>query len=274
MVEIKITPLGTVSPYCKGNMNCPGFLVETNQEKILLDCGNGITRYLDLIKDLNNLTIIISHLHKDHYGDLLSIAQSSYVLKRLGYIKEKIKVYIPKGDIVKVKEDYEDSDGWGTSRMVKKNLLDFDYIMNLSKVGYLEIIPYDNNSKLNFDNMKLSFSKNPHQIITYSTKLEIEGLKLVYSSDTGYYGNSLEKFSKDANLLICESTFLRGQIKSEDSHLFAYEAGLIAKNANVERLLLTHFWPEIDKQNYVDEAKEYFDNVEAAVEGKVLRLKR
>ena len=213
-------------------------------------------------------------MHKDHYGDLLSIAQSSYVLKRLGYLQEKIKVYIPKGDVVKVKEDYEDSDGWDVSRMVKKNLLDFDYIMALSKVGYLEVIPYDNKFRLNFDNMELSFSKNPHQIITYSTKLETEGLKLVYSSDTGYYGNSLEKFAKDANLLICESTFLRGQIKSEDNHLFAYEAGLIAKNANVERLLLTHFWPEIDKQNYVDEAKEYFDNVEAAVEGKVLRLKR
>lgn len=274
MDEIKITSLGTVSPYCKGNMNCPGFLVETNQEKILLDCGNGITRYLDLVKDLKKLTIIISHLHKDHYGDLLSIAQTSYVLKRLGYLQEKIKVYIPKGDKIKVKEDYKDSDGWGASRTVKKNLLDFDYIMDLSKVGYLEIIPYDNNSKLSFDNMELSFSKNPHQIITYSTKLETEGLKLVYSSDTGYCGNSLEEFAKDANLLICESTFLRGQIKSEDSHLFAYEAGLIAKNANVERLLLTHFWPEIDKQNYVDEAKEYFDNVEAAVEGKVLRLKR
>lgn len=151
-------------------------------------------------------------------------------------------MYIPKGDVVKVKEDYKDSDGWGASRTVKKNLLDFDYIMDLSKVGYLEIIPYDNKSKLSFDNMELSFSKNPHQIITYSTKLETEGLKLVYSSDTGYCGNSLEKFSKDANLLICESTFLRGQIKSEDSHLFAYEAGLIAKNANAERLLLTHFW--------------------------------
>lgn len=274
MDEIKITPLGTVSPYCKGNMNCPGFLVETNQEKILLDCGNGITRYLDLIKDLNNLTIIISHLHKDHYGDLLNIAQSSYVLKRLGYLQNKIKVYIPNGDKISVKEDYKDNEDWVASRMVKKNLLDFDYIMDLSKVGYLEIIPYDNKFKLNFDNMELSFSKNPHQIITYSTKLETEGLKLVYSSDTGYYGNSLEEFAKDANLLICESTFLRSQIKSEDSHLFAYEAGLIAKNANVEKLLLTHFWPEIDKQNYVDEAKEYFDNVEASVEGKVLRLKR
>ena len=274
MDEIKITPLGTVSPYCKGNMNCPGFLVEYNYDKILLDCGNGITRYLDLVKDLNNLTIIISHLHKDHYWDLLSIAQTSYVLKRLGYLQDKIKVYIPKGDKISVKEYGKDKDGWEIINTVEKNLLDFDYIMDLSKIGYLEVIPYDNNSKLNFSDMELNFSKNPHQIITYSTKLETEGLKLAYSSDTGYYGNSLEKFAKDANLLICESTFLKGQIKSEDSHLFAYEAGLIAKNANVERLLLTHFWPEIDKQNYVNEAREYFDNVEAAVEGKVLRLKK
>ncbi len=111
MGEMLITPLGTVSPYCKGSMNCPGFLVEYNQDKILLDCGNGITRYLNLIKDLNNLTIIISHLHKDHYGDLLSIAQSSYVLKRLGYLQNKIKVYIPKGDKVKVKEYGTDKDG-------------------------------------------------------------------------------------------------------------------------------------------------------------------
>lgn len=274
MGEMLITPLGTVSPYCKGSMNCPGFLVEYNQDKILLDCGNGITRYLNLIKDLNNLTIIISHLHKDHYGDLLSIAQSSYVLKRLGYLQNKIKVYIPKGDIVKVEEYGTDKDGWGTTKTVRKNLIDFDYIMGLSKVGYLDIIPYDNNSKINFSDMELSFSKNPHPLITYSTKLETEGLKVVYSSDTGYVKNPLEKFAKDANLLICESTFLKGQIKTEDSHLFAYEAGIIARNANVQKLLLTHFWPEIDKQNYVNEAKEYFDNVEAAVEGKVLRLKR
>ena len=44
MSEIIITPLGTISPYTKGNMNCPGFLVEYNNKKILLDCGNGITR--------------------------------------------------------------------------------------------------------------------------------------------------------------------------------------------------------------------------------------
>ena len=39
-----------------------------------------------------------------------------------------------------------------------------------------------------------------------------------------------------------------------DNHLYAYEAGMIAEKANVKELLLTHFYPEIDKQKYVDEA--------------------
>ena len=71
-MELKV--LGTVSPYCKLDKNCPGFLIKNGEHKILLDCGNGITRLLNLQEDLKNLTIILSHLHKDHYGDILSIA--------------------------------------------------------------------------------------------------------------------------------------------------------------------------------------------------------
>ena len=79
--EITITPLGTVSPYCKGNSNCPGFLVSDGDKKVLLDCGNGISRYLDMENDLDDLIIIISHLHRDHYGDLLSIEYASSIYK-------------------------------------------------------------------------------------------------------------------------------------------------------------------------------------------------
>ena len=80
-------------------------------------------------------------------------------------------------------------------------------------------------------------------------------------------------FAKDADLLICESTFLKGQLKNDDNHLYAYEAGMIARDANAKKLLLTHFWPEIDKQKYVDEAKETCKcDVIAAEEGKVYQL--
>ena len=272
--SIIVKPLGTVSTYCYDEKNCPGFLVKYGKNKILLDCGNGISRQLKFPDDLDNLTIIISHLHPDHYGELLSIAQTSYVYHNLGLLKNRIKVYIPSGDVVYKRVFGTDNSGWDYDQLVPQNIIDFDYLLSLEKESYLEFIPYIQNDRLHFDNLQISFARNPHPLITYSTKLETEGVKLVYSSDTGYKGNCLEEFALNANLLICESTFLRGQIRNGDNHLFAYEAAKIAKKANVDRLLLTHFWPSIDKQNYVDEAREIFSNTEAAQEGKKLILRR
>ena len=129
-------------------------------------------------------------------------------------------------------------------------------------------------TKINIDDMQISFKRNPHQIIPYSTKIQTPENMIVYSSDTGYKNNTLESFSKNANLLICESTFLRGQMRMEDYHLYAHEAALIAKQSDVDKLLLTHFWPTIPKEQYVEEAKEFFQNTEAAIEGKQMILRR
>ena len=271
---LEIIPLGTVSTFCYKDKCCPGFLVKHDNQNILLDCGNGITKHMILPDDLNNLTIIISHLHPDHYGELLSIAQSSLVFQRMGYIKEKIKVYIPYGDKIDVTEDYIDTDGWSASRLVTKNLIDYDFLINLEKHGFIKFIPYTEKEQIHINDLNISFKRNPHQIITYSTKIQIHDNIVVYSSDTGYKNNILENFSKDADLLICESTFLRGQTKLEDYHLYAHEAGKIAAKSNVNKLLLTQFWPTIDKEQYIQEAKEYFENTEAAQEGKRLILRR
>lgn len=272
--KFNVTPLGTVSPFCHGNCNCPGYLVEYGNNKVLLDCGNGITRLLKIPEDLNNLIIIISHLHKDHYGDLLSLGYASFIAHNLGYLDNKVKVYIPSGDVIKVDENYTDIDGWGASRTINKSIIDYDYLMQFNKECYLEFISYKHNDLLSVEDLKITFCSNPHQLVTYSTKLEVDNIKLVYSSDTGYVDNSLEMFAKDANILICESTFLKGQQRIGNNHLYAHEASMIAKTANVEKLLLTHFYPTLDKELYVNEAKELFANTEAAVEGKKIILRR
>lgn len=251
MNKIEIIPLGTVSPYCKQNNNCPGFLVKSLDDKILLDCGNGICRFLHFPSDLENLIVIISHLHKDHYADLTSLGYASYVYKNLGLIKHKIKIYIPSSDI---------------------NSSDFQYLMNFKEENYLEFISYNKNDILSHGNMKISFSLNPHQITTHSIKISTHAKTVVYSSDTGYVNNCLESFAKDCDLLICESSFLKGQIKKSDNHLYAYEAALIAKKANAKNLMLTHFWPEISKQKYVNEAKKIFKNVFYAREKTIITI--
>ena len=269
-MEIKV--LGTVSPYCKGAKNCPGYLVTNGQTKILLDCGNGITRNLKLPDDLENLNIIISHLHKDHYGDLLSLGYATYVFHNLGYLQNKVKVYLPEPDIYQVSEAYTDEDGWGASRLVKKALIDYQFLPEFGEEQFFEFIPYNERTKLDIDGLQINFSKNPHPINTYSTKIVDKDKSFVYSGDTGYNGNSLVRLAQDADILLCEATFLRGQTRTTNNHLYAYEAANIAKDAKVRKLVLTHFFPEIEKSDYVKEAKTIFENTEAAEEGKVLKL--
>lgn len=269
-MEVKV--LGTVSPYCKEEKNCPGYLVINDKDKVLLDCGNGITRNLKLPDDLENLTIIISHLHKDHYGDLLTIGYASYVFHNLGYLPSRIKVYIPKPNMYKTSESYTDDDGWGASRIVEKALIDYEFLQQFGDEQYLEFITYDENTELEIGDLQISFSKNPHQINTYSTKIVDKEKTFVYSGDTGYKNNTLLEFAKEADVLLCESTFLRGQTRTSDNHLYAYEAAKIAKDANVRQLVLTHFFPEIEREDYVKEAKTIFENTSFAEEGKVLKL--
>lgn len=269
-MELKI--LGTVSPYCKGTKNCPGYLVTSDNTKLLLDCGNGITRNLNLPTDFENLSILLSHLHKDHYGDLLSLGYASYIYKHLGYLDEPIKVYLPEADYYNAIEYGQDADGWGTSRTVSKKISDYEYLENFGTEHFLEFETYDPNKPLAIGNLNLSFIQNPHPIKTYSTRIVEDDNSLVYTGDTGYQNNKLATFAENADLLLCEATYLTGQHRSIDNHLYAHEAGQIAKQANVKRLVLTHFFPELDPKLYVTEANKYFENTEAAEEGKVYKI--
>lgn len=248
---MKLKVLGTVSPYCKDSKNCPSYLVSTTNNKILLDCGNGITRNLVLPNDLENLTIIISHLHRDHYGDIFSLAYATYVYHNLGILKDRIKLYIPSS---------------------QKDSVDYQLLTNLGEEHYLKIEEYKKDSQITLNDTTITFSPNPHNVPSYSIKISSNNQTIVYSGDTGYIGNTLETFAKGANLFICESTFLKGQIRKKDYHLYAHEAATIAKKAEVQKLLLTHFWPEIDKEEYLKEAKPIFEKTEIAEENKVLKL--
>lgn len=265
---------GTVSPSCNGSKNCPGFLIQENNSKVLLDCGNGITSYLNKADDLQDLIVALSHLHKDHYGEILSLAYLSYVYHNLGLLDKRIKVYIPKPNYQGEILTFTDSKGNKITKSAEPTLIDYLFLTNLGKEQYLEFETYDESTILNIKELELSFAKNPHQVNTYATKVVSNSATIVYSSDTGFQGNSLEEFAKNTDLLICESTYLKCHSRQSDNHLYAHEAGLIAKKANTKFLLLNHFWPDIPKENYLAEAKEIFYNTEVAEEGKVLKLER
>lgn len=272
MDELILIPLGTVAPYPKDGKNCPGFLIKYDNQNILLDCGNGCTRLMNLEKDLNNLKIFISHLHPDHFGDLISLLQAIYVYRKFGLIETPIDLYIPDNDFVNETIDDYDEDGWYKPKTVKKHSLEYRYIEKYAKEALVTLKGYAEES-FKFGKTIIKTSYVPHPVYTYAIRINTEYGDITYSADTGT-NNRLNLFAKNSDIFICESTFLKGQFRATDTHLYAHEAAQIANKAEVEKLLLTHFWPEIDKQKYVEEAKEIFPNTEAAIEGKQLILRR
>lgn len=272
MRTINVMPLGTVSPYPKDGKNCPGFLIKYADRNILFDCGNGCTRLLNMEKDLKNLTIMITHLHPDHYGDLLSLLQAIYVYRRYGYVKGEIDLYIP-SSMEKRTEHYTDNDGWGCSRIVEDNTIDYYLIYKYANQAEVNVKEYDKcRKKYNYGDISLSSMLVPHQVESYALKFESDEGIVVYSGDTGTK-NKLRDFAQAADLFVCESTFFKGQLRVEDAHLYAHEAAEIARDAFVKKLLLTHFWPELDKQLYLNEALEVFKNTEVAEEGKIVKVR-
>ncbi len=251
MTKITIIPLGTVSPYCKDEHNCPGFLVLYKNQKILLDCGNGITRYMDFPSGLENLNVIITHYHKDHYGDMGVLQYASYVYHNLGLLNKKINVYLPKEDFNYSKVEILEN---------KEAFCDYYDIFG-GLVFYLE-------------DLKISLEDNKsHTIPSLMVKLENENSKIVYTSDIGPTNwQNLVEFSSNSDLLICESSFLRRHNSLSKMHMTAYAAGLLAQSSNSKKLLLTHLWPEEKREDYLSEAQENFSNTEVALEKKKLEL--
>lgn len=232
MNNLKI--LGCLSPYPTKDDNCIGYLINSN---LMLDCGPGSSKELDIKSNMEGLSIIISHFHKDHYSDLFAIAYASYVYSIHGLLKERIKVYIPK------------------TEPEEKGHYDYDLIKNL-KTSYFDLIEYDENTIINDKGYTISFMRNYHPIRTYSVKIVKDNSTLVYTADVGNKSAvDLINFSKDADLLLIESSLLNSDNPNEN-HLTANQAATIGKASNAKQVILTHFWPEYTKEQYLQDITE------------------
>lgn len=249
---MKLKVLGTQSPYNTIGHNCPGFLITDGESKIMLDCGSGSHSLLNFPNDLNNLSIIISHLHRDHYNDIYNMQYSSFVFHNQKRIERPIDIYLPSSP----ENIYQDIIG------------ETNNFSNYSAI--------DEKSNISIGNIDVSFCQTDHPVETYAVKLSNGDRTIVYTSDTSFScKDKLVEFAKNADLLICESSLLTSYGFPEiNSHLTAKQAGIIAKEAGVNGLMLTHFWPEETPENYVEEAKSIFPKTLAAHEGQIINLPR
>ena len=240
-----LTILGTQSPYAKPSNACPSYLLNDRGKCLLLDCGSGSHRFFDF-NLLNNLGIVISHLHRDHYNDIYNYMYTSYVFKNQKKLINPVNLYLPREPRA-ILED------------IAREKLSFSNIHNIEENNFYK-----------YGNFQFEFLLIDHSpdVLTYATKITINNKSLVYTGDCSYSSrDKLVNFSKGADILICESSFLREHgFPTICNHLTAYQAGTIARDSGVKKLILTHFWPEEDVMKYYNEAKKVFCNVFVAIE--------
>ena len=69
---MRLTVLGKSPSWQDADGACSGYLLEEEGTTVLLDCGNGVLSKLRRFRDYTNVdAVVISHLHADHFLDLV-----------------------------------------------------------------------------------------------------------------------------------------------------------------------------------------------------------
>lgn len=297
---IKLTFLGTGSMVPTKDRNHIAVLISYKNENILVDCGEGTQRQLKFadISPTKVTKILISHWHGDH---VLGLPGLMYSLAANEYSKT-LEIYGPKGTkefmfhllkgfAYKNRIDYKIHEiGEGVFFESKDFKLEAKRLVHTAPCfGYAFVEKDRRNIDVDYLRKNYNFSRHPvlrdlqaGKDITWkgkkikaskATKIT-KGKKLVFVSDTAYCKSAVD-LAKDADLLVCESTYLNElEEKAEDyKHLTTKQAADIAKKAKVKKLILTHFSQRYKTVKDIEkEAKSVFKNSFCAEDFMVLEL--
>ncbi len=241
---MKLTVLGKYGPFPYPGGACSGYLVESGNIKIVLDLGSGtLSRLLQVIPSFKIDAILLSHLHSDHCADMFILR---YMLEQTK-IRERSGILLPISVVAPSAPEYE--------------------YRQLSTSGVFDITAASDGRKMRIGDMSITMYRTVHPVPTYAYLLEHEGRRLFYTGDTGYF-DRLKDYAANSNLLLADACFLSSDKTTETApHLTAYEAGLLARDANVGKLICSHIWGGgYSDEQVLFEARQAFDRAIVATE--------
>jgi ribonuclease BN (tRNA processing enzyme) len=234
---MKLTIVGCAGTFPGPDSACSSYLLEHDGFRLLIDAGNGSTGALQQTVGLLDLdAVIISHLHGDHYLDLITYTYARRY--HPGGMPGCLPIYGPSN----IREHLAGAFGRPVDDLLSE-VYDFNPI---SAEGRIAIGPFE-----------LELAHVNHPVETYAMRLSAGGRTLAYSADTGV-SDALVKVARDADLFLCEASYLDGDDNPPDIHLTGKEAAEHAARAGVDRLVLTHLVPWGDRDRTLAEARATF----------------
>lgn len=226
-------------------------LLELGGRTIVVDCGLGVTRGLtDAGITLKTLDLVfITHLHSDHVLELGPLIHTAWTAG----LATPVRVFGPAGI-----GDYWD----GFLRSMT-----FDIDIRIADEGrpdlrgLVEISEFSEGAVLMEGGLRVAALRVDHPPVTdcFALRFEHGGGSIVFSSDTAYFP-PLADFARGADILVHEAMLEAGvdrlvartgngaRLREHllASHSLAQQAGCIATQAGVRRLVLHHLIPADD----------------------------
>lgn len=224
--------LGANGTYPTAGRPTAGYVLSHEGTTIWLEAGSGTLLALQELMDPAMVdALVISHRHPDHSVDVFPL----YHYLRFGsQPPHPVPLFVPEG----LAERLVGFTGPG---------IEDAFAMSTPAPG----------AEVEVGSMRLRFGHANHTVPTLQVRVEAGGRALAYSADTGI-GSDLAELAAGCNTLLAEASF-QGADKPAPHHLTAAEAGEVAGEAGVERLILTHLMPSLDPQRSIDEAAAVFD---------------
>ncbi|TJW39371.1 MAG: MBL fold metallo-hydrolase [Mesorhizobium sp.] len=257
-------------------------LLEFGGRTIVVDCGLGVTRGLaEAGVSLKALDLIfITHLHSDHVLELGPLIHTAWTAG----LASPVTVFGPPGT------------GHYWRRFCQA--MEFDIEIRIGDEGrpdildLVSIVEFGEGKIFEEPGLKVSALRVDHPPVSdcFALRFEHAGRSVVFSSDTAFFP-PLADFAEGADILVHEAMLEQGierlvaktgngaRLREHllASHSLAEEAGHIASDAGVRRLVLNHLIPaddpEIGEADWIAAVKKTWDgDLTIACDGLVVGL--
>lgn len=237
-MDITIIGSGTCVPSLKRCSPC--VLIRTKGTTMLCDTGPGSLRQLQAAGvDISAVDMLVySHFHIDHTADFCPFLFAAKYGKKLQR-RHSLTVLGPKG----LRRWYE--------ALVQVHGIWI--VPDFFSIRWIET----SSETHRFDGFTIQSAQVRHSKDSIAVRIEEDtGASAVYSGDTDYC-EEIIAISKNASKVILECSCPEGY--KADGHLTPSLAGRIARQAGCKSLVLTHIYPEADRQDLLTPLRAEFD---------------
>jgi ribonuclease BN (tRNA processing enzyme) len=255
-----MTVLGKSPAWADAGGACSGYLVESGDTSLLLDCGPGVLGKLRTLRDYASVdAIVLSHVHADHMLDLVPYASALLYSERWadGGAPRPV-LHAPPG-----------------ARDALRRVCAGAGMFETHVQDAFDVREYDPDGTLEAGPLRIRFQLVPHFVPAHAVELADDHGRMTFSSDCGPNAE-LAAFARGTDLLLVEATTseaLARRVVDDRGHLTAREAGEHGRRAGARRLVLTHISDELDLGAARTQASDAFgEAVEIAAEGAVFTV--